>query len=159
MRPSGSPEELQRRRQRAIGLLDQGYMPVEVAERVGVDRRSVRRWKAAYRKKGAKGIEAKPPPGRPPKLTAQHKDRLEKILLKGAKAAGFPTDLWTCPRIAQLVRKRFGVSYHVDHVCRLLHAMGWSPQKPARRAIERDEEAIAQWIKVQWPRAKKKPAG
>jgi transposase len=158
MRPSGSPEELQRRRQRAIGLLDQGYLPVEVAERVGVDRRSVRRWKAAYRKKGAKGIEAKPPPGRPPKLKAKQKDRLEKILLKGAKSAGFPTDLWTCPRIAQLVHKRFGVSYHVDHVCRLLHAMGWSPQKPARRAVERDEEAIAQWIKILWPRAKKKPA-
>ena len=159
MRPSGSAQELQRRRQRAIKLLDQGYMPVEVAERVGVDRRSVRRWKSAYRIKGAKGIEAKPPPGRPAKLSPKHKDRLEKVLLKGAQAAGFPTDLWTCPRIAQVIRKRFGVSYHVDHVCRLLHAMGWSPQKPTRRAIERDEEAIAQWIKIQWPRAKKKPAG
>jgi transposase len=132
-------------------------MPVEVAERVGVDRRSVRRWKAAYQNRGEKGIEAKPGPGRPAKLSAKNKNRLERILLKGARSAGFSTDLWTCPRIAQVIRKHFGVSYHVDHICRLLHAMGWSPQKPTRRAIERDEEAIAQWVKVQWPRAKKSP--
>lgn len=159
MRPSGSPEELQRRRQRAIELLKQRYMPVEVAQRLGVDRRSVRRWKASHKKKGIKGIEAKPARGRPTKLTSKNRTRLEKLLLKGAKMAGFATDLWTCPRIAQLIHNCFGVRYHVDHVCRLLHGMGWSPQKPSRRAIERNEDAIAQWIKIQWPRAKKKPAG
>ena len=81
--------------------------------------------------------------------------KLEKALLKGSKVAGFPTDLWTCPRVAQLIYTLFGVRYHVDHIGRLLHARGWSPQKPERRAIERDEERIRQWIKVDWPRIKK----
>jgi transposase len=158
MRPSGSPEALEKRRKRAIELLERGRMPVEVARELGVDRRSVRRWKAAHRKKGLKGIESKPTPGRPPRLRNADKLRLETVLLKGARAAGFATDLWTCPRIAQVIRDRFGVSYHVDHVCRLLHNMGWSPQRPARVAVERDEARIAQWIREDWPRAKKKPA-
>jgi transposase len=85
-------------------------------------------------------------------------ERLEKKLLKGAQAAGFPTDLWTCPRVARLISSLFGVTYHVDHIGRLLHMLGWSPQKPERRAIERDEEKIRQWVKHQWPRIKKKPA-
>jgi transposase len=156
MRPCGSPEELERRRQHAIKLLHKGYQPVEVARRLGVDRRSVRRWKAAYRKEGERGIQARPSPGRPPKLGLRNKAQLEKILLRGAKAAGFPTDLWTCPRVAQVIRRRFCVSYHVDHVCRLLHSIGWSPQRPTRRALERDEKRIQRWIKSDWPRIKKK---
>ena len=82
---------------------------------------------------------------------------MEQWLLKGAQAVGFPTDLWTCPRVAQLIRERLGVSYHVDHVCRVLHGLGWSPQRPSRRAIERDESAIQNWICAEWPRIKKKP--
>jgi transposase len=78
-------------------------------------------------------------------------------LLKGAKAAGFPTDLWTCPRVAQLIRESFSVTYHVDHVGRLLRDLGWSPQKPQRRAVERDEAEIQRWVKEEWPRVKKKP--
>jgi putative transposase len=138
-------------------LLNDGYQPVDVAQRVGVDRRSVRRWKAAYRKQGEAGIQARPAPGRPPALEAKDKTRLEKVLLKGAKAAGFPTDLWTCPRVAQVIWERFGVHYHVDHVGRLLHGLGFSPQKPARRAIERDEAEIQRWVKERWPRVKKTP--
>jgi transposase len=157
MRPHGSPEELERRRLRAIALLKGGYPPVDVARMVDVDRRSVRRWNAAYRREGVKALKAKPASGRPPKLNVQAKKQLEQELLKGAKAAGFPTDLWTCRRVAQLIRLRFGVHYHIDHVGRFLHILGWSPQKPQRRAIERDEEQIQQWIKQQWPRIKKKP--
>jgi len=158
MRPFGSPKTLQQRRQYAIDLLNQGYQPVEVAKTLGVDRRSVRRWKSRYRTHGQKGIQAKPVPGRPSKLTSQHLERLEKKLLKGAKAAGFSNDLWTCPRVARLIHSLFGVTYHVDHIGRLLHMLGWSPQKPERRAIERDEEKIRQGVKHQWPRIKKKPA-
>ena len=157
MRPHGSPEQLERRRHRALALLQQGLLPVEVARRVGVDRRSVRRWKAAYRQQGDRGLQAKPAPGRPPRLAARHRGRLEAQLLKGAKAAGFATDLWTCPRIAQLIYAKFGTRYHVDHIGRLLHAMGWSPQRPARRAVERDEERIQRWIQRPWPAIKKKP--
>jgi len=158
MRPTGSPEELERRRLRALALLKEGLLPSEVARRVGVERRSVRRWKAAARKRGEAAVRAKPAPGRPSKLTARHKRRLETLLLKGAQAAGFETDLWTCPRVVDLVEKRFGVRYHVDHVGRLLHELGWSPQMPARRAVERDEAAIRRWARETWPRVKKTPA-
>jgi transposase len=124
---------------------------------LGVDRRSVRRWNASYRAQGLRGLSMKPAAGRPTKLDAKERKKLDAILLKGAIAAGFPTDLWTCPRVAQVIEARFGVSYHVDHIGRLLHSFGWSPQKPARRAVERDEDFIEGWVKTQWPRIKKKP--
>jgi transposase len=157
MRPLGSPEELERRRLRALRLLEEGLLPSEVARRVGVDRRSVRRWKAAARKHGEAGVRARAAPGRPSKLTPRHKRRLEDFLLKGALATGFDTDLWTCPRVAELIKQRFGIDYHVDHVGRLLHELGWSPQKPARRALERDEKEIRRWVREDWPRVKKTP--
>lgn len=157
MRPQGSPEVLQERRFRAISLLEKGYPPVEVARMVGVDRRSVRRWKAAKRKGGISLLKAKPSPGRPSRLKPKQKQELRQIILKGAVGYGFPTDLWTCPRVAQVLLSRFKVDYHVDHLSRLLHALGFSPQKPERRAIERNEKAIRRWIKVDWPAIKKKP--
>lgn len=157
MRPSGSPEELEHRRTRAIELLAQGLAPVEVAHMVGVDRRSVRRWNAAYRQRGEAALKARQASGRPPALDAKARQRVERILLKGAAAAGFPTDLWTCPRVAEVIERRFGVAYHVDHVGRLLHGLGWSPQKPERRAIERDEDEIRRWVKQDWPKVKKTP--
>jgi transposase len=157
MRPTGSPEELERRRLRALALLDEGLLPSEVARRVGVDRRSVRRWKAAARKHGEAGVRARDAPGRPPRLKLTQKRRLEGLLLKGPLASGFDTDLWTCPRVAEVIKQRFGVDYHVDHVGRLLHDLGWSPQKPARRAVERDEQAIRRWIREDWQRVKKTP--
>jgi transposase len=156
MRPSGSPQELEQRRYRALSLLQQGLSPVEVAQRVGVDRRSVRRWNSAARRQGRDALRAQPASGRPTRLSARQQRVLERALLRGPEAAGFPTPLWTCPRVADWIQQRFGVRYHVDHVCRLLHALGFTPQKPARRAVERDEEAIGQWVKQQWPAIKKK---
>jgi len=159
MRPSGSPESLERRRFRAISLYQEGLQPVEIARRVRVDRRSVRRWKAAFLKGGREAIQAKPLPGRPAKLNQTAKKFLEVLLLRGARAIGYSTDLWTCPRVAQVIQETFGVRYHVDHIGRLLRSLGWTPQKPQRRAIERDEAAIQRWIKTEWPRIKKTPHG
>ena len=155
MRPSGSPQQLERRRLQALRLLREGFSPVEVARQVGVDRRSVRRWKAAARHGGAKALTAKPAAGRPRRLGAKQLQRLRRWLLVGAQAAGLPTDLWTCPRVAWLIEQRFGVRYHAAHVSRLLHGLGFSPQKPTRRAVERDEERIRAWIEQDWPRVKK----
>jgi len=131
--------------------------PVDVARKVGVDRRSVRRWRASFEQEGSQGLAARPAPGRPAKLDPQQKNQLTQDLLKGARAWGWPTDVWTCPRVAKLIKKRFKVRYHVDHVGRLLRGLGWSPQKPTRRARERDEAAIANWVKTDWPRVKKTP--
>ncbi len=157
MRPVGSGKQLERRRQRAIALLGEGHAPVEVARLLGVDRRSVRRWNAAYRRQGAGGLAARRAPGRPSKLTARQRKQLERILLRGAAVSEFESDLWTCPRVAEVIRRRFGISYHVDHIGRLLRSLGWTPQRPTRRALERDEERIQRWIKRDWPRIKKKP--
>jgi transposase len=157
MRPSGTPRELEQRRLRAVHLLGEGFSPVEIARQIGVDRRSVRRWKAAARKGGAAAVAAKPAAGRPRRLTARDLTRLRRLLMNGALAAGLPTDLWTCPRVAWLIENKFDVHYHPAHVSRLLHGLGFSPQKPTRRALERVEERIKAWIAQDWPRVKKTP--
>jgi transposase len=157
MRPSGTPQELEQRRLRAVHLLSEGFSPVEVARQIGVDRRSVRRWKAATRKGGAAAVAAKAACGRPRRLTVRDLTRLRRMLLKGAVAAGLPTDLWTCPRVAWLIQRQFDIQYHPAHVSRVLHGLGFSPQKPTRRAVERDEERIRAWIEQDWPRVKKTP--
>jgi transposase len=116
----------------------------------------VRRWRDAYRRRGEAGLDAKPAPGAPPRLSRQQKRGLVRQLLKGARVHGFPTDLWTCRRIAELIEQRYGVPYHKDHVSRLMHQLGFTAQKPTRRAMERDEEAIQHWIGHEWPRIKKR---
>ena len=155
MRPSGKPVSLEKRRRKAIALLREGLRPVDVARRLGVDRRSVRRWKSAVQRRGDSALRSRPNTGRPRRLTERLLSRLELLLIQGALACGFPTDLWTCPRIALLIRNRFGVQYHVDYIPILMRSLGWSPQKPERRSIERDEKSIRTWVKVDWPRIKK----
>jgi len=155
MRPQGSPAELERRRYRAVELLDEGIEPHAVAQRLGVDRRSVRRWKRAYLRKGRQSLKAQPIPGRPPRLSLPQRRRLVRYILKGPEAFGFRTALWTCPRIVQLIRNRFKVLYHPDHVGRLLRACGLTPQRPQRVAKERNPHRIRQWIQHEWPRIKK----
>jgi transposase len=157
MRPPGDSSVLEQRRQRAIQLLKAGHPPVEVAKMLGVGRRSVRRWNRSFRKQGSASLLARPNTGRPPRLNTHTREQFEKILMEGASKAGFGTDLWTCPRVAQVIHRRFGIAYHVDHIGRLLHSMGWSPQKPERRAVERDESRIRTWKRLHWPRVKKKP--
>lgn len=138
-------------------MLSQGKTASEVAELVGASLSSVKRWKAAWQKGGVEAIAAKPHPGRKPRLSNAQKRLLERILLRGPRAAGFSSDLWTCGRVAQTIRRRFGVTYHVDHVWRILQRLGWSCQKPELRARERDEAAIERWRTRHWPRIKKEP--
>ena len=103
-------------------------------------------------------MEPKPHPGRTSKLTPEQKRKLVEELLKGPKAHGFSTDLWTCPRVGRVIRKLFAVSYEDSGVWRLLAGLGWSCQKPESRALERNEEAIAAWVAKDWPQIKKLPA-
>jgi transposase len=149
---------LEVRRRLAVRMLSQGKSASEVSELVGASRSSVQRWKAAWQKGGVEAVAAKPHPGRKPRLTTAQKRRLERILLRGPRAAGFASDLWTCSRVAEAIHGRFGVTYHPDHVWRILHSLDWSCQKPELRARERDEAAIERWRTREWPRIKKEPA-
>jgi transposase len=101
-------------------------------------------------------LAPKPAPGRPGKLRAAECQRLLQLLLKGALAYGFANDLWTLKRIARVIRREFGVKYHPNHIWRLLRRRGWSCQVPERRAVERDEQAIAHWRRYRWPHTKKR---
>ena len=113
------------------------------------------RWRDQKRRGGVKALRVRFSPGRPPKLTRRQRDRLIKLLLKGPLAHGYSTNVWTTTRISELIEDKFGVSYHRDHVGRLMHNLGWTHQKPERRAVERDEKAIKQWKQKTWPRVKK----
>ncbi len=146
MRPVGSGKRLERRRLRAIALLEHGQAPVEVARQLGVDRRSVRRWNAAYRRQGAQGLAARLAPGRPSKLSARQRQQLLRMLRRGAAAGGFESDVWTYPRVAEVIRRRFGISYHVDHLGRLLRSLGWTPRRTPVLIHQ------TTWV---WPRRKK----
>ena len=157
MRPHGSAVSLEKRRRRAVELLKQGIGVREVARRLRAGAGSVSRWAKEWKKTGEAGLKSKPAPGRPRKLTSRQRDRLLKLLLQGAMDNGYPNELWTLKRISSVIRKEFGVNYHPSHVWRLLQSCGWSCQVPEKRAIQRDEEAIAHWKRHKWPAIKKSP--
>jgi transposase len=161
MRTHGSAEQLERRRREAVALLDQGLSVATVARRVGAAERSVRHWRQTAKDRGEAALAAVPHPGKPPKLSAHQREGLRKRLLKGARSEGFDTDLWTCPRVKEVIRRRYGVDYHVDALPYVLKSLGFTCQKPQLKAAERDEAAIATWIARDWPRIKKSraPAG
>jgi transposase len=159
MRPRGAAKVLERRRRHALTLLQEGLSLHAVARRVACAASSVMRWRNAFRRRGERAFEVRSSPGRPPKLTARQRRRLVRLLLQGPLAHGYRTDLWTTQRIAELIWQQFRVRYHPDHVGRLLHQLGWSPQKPERRALQRNEPAIERWKRKDWPRVKKTPRG
>jgi transposase len=159
MRPCGSPEALEARRQRVVAFLDQNLSLYEIARRLGCHASSVLRWRNAWQVGGQAALKAKPASGRPPRLTARQKVRLVRLLTQGAMAHGYRTELWTTQRIAALIERRLGVRYHHNHVGKLLHQLGWSHQTPERRAVERDEARITAWKQSVWPRVKKTSRG
>ena len=143
MRPIGTAQELERRRRRAVELVKQGESPDEVAHFLGVGRSSVYTWLKLDRER-PEALAAKPHPGRTPRLTDQQLTKLEELLLQGAVAHGWRTELWTAERVAALIERHFGVRLHPEHVRKLLkRRLRWTSQKPQRKAKERDEAAIA----------------
>ena len=151
-----SRKEAEQRRLRGIALLDQGHTQAEVARQLGVTPSAVSQWAKTRRERGDDALRANPHPGPAPKLNTRQLARLEKMLLQGPRKHGWASELWTLPRIVDLIECKFGVTYDQSGVWHLLHRMGWSAQKPERRARERDEEAIAAWRKRDWPHIKKR---
>jgi transposase len=156
MEPSSKAKQLEARRLRAVTYFKRGMSTEEIVRLLGVHRTSVKRWKRLWKAEGVAGLAAKPHPGTNPKLNERQRQQLVKLLLRGPLRAGYSTDLWTCRRVAEQVQKRFGVSYHPDHLGRILHDLGFTPQKPEQYARERDDEAIERWRKEDWPRIKKR---
>src|SRR5262245_56789440 len=138
MRPSGTAEQLEKGRRRAIALLQGGTPYREVARQVAASLSSVVRWEQAYRRDKRTGLRPRHIPGRPCRLSGAQQEQLKMVLLRGAGAAGYATELWTLRRIGAVIRKRFGVRYSPAGVWALLrHCLKWSWQKPERRELQR----------------------
>jgi transposase len=142
------------RRLRAFELKKRGWKHKEIADALGVTEGAVSQWMKRAREEGVEGLRHKPPPGATPRLSEDERAKLPELLALGAEAHGFRGEVWTCERVAIVIRKEFGVSYHPAHVSRLLKALRQSLQKPQRRAEQRDEEAIERWKEKKWPSLK-----
>lgn len=146
------------RRLRAVELDGAGWLEVDIAVALGVNKGTVSKWLAVADREGTEALRAHPCAGHPPKLTVEQMRRIPEFLSYGAEAYGFRGEVWTCPRIVQVLRWEFGVTYHKDHVSRLMKELGWTPQVPNTRAVQRDEVAIARWRSENWPALRRKAA-
>jgi transposase len=162
MNTQGSVSHAYAVRVRAVRLVEEdGWSTADAAKAVGRTRRAVQQWLKKVR--GADGdlsvLATGKRTGAPPKLNDEQRAELVRLLEAGPVACGFTAQIWTGPRVAELIRREFGVSYHDRFVPTLLQRIGFSRQKPKRRAVERDEERIATWVREDWPRIKKSRDG
>lgn len=152
----GATDWLEGRRLRAWELHQQGWSQHRIAEALGVTQGAVSQWFARVRQAGGtEGLYRRVNKGATPKLTPEQMRQLPSLLEQGPQAFGFWEDVWTRERVATVIENRFGVRYHPTQVGRILRKLGWTPQKPQRQAVERDEEAIERWKEKEWPTLKK----
>jgi transposase len=159
-RPAAQQERrrLQARRLRAAELFAVGVRQTDIARRLDVSRQAVSLWLAAWQCGGTEALRSRGPTGPSPRLSDQQLARVEQALLEGATANGFAGELWTLERIATVIERLTGVRHHPAHVWALLrHRLGWTVQRPKRRAAERDQAAIDRWVAEDWPRIKQTP--
>jgi transposase len=147
------------RRLRAVALHEQGWCGQAIAEALGVTGGAVSQWLTRARDGGVDALRDRPPPGPARRLTEAQQQQVLTVLATGAEAQGFLGEVWTSKRVAEVIQKECGIRYHPAHVSRLLRFLGWSVQKPIRRATQRDETAIAAWHTERWPGLEKKGAG
>jgi transposase len=157
-RRHGKPKELEQLRMVAARMFEMDRPTREIAKAVGRDDQTIRAWRRAWRARGIDGLRAKPHPGREPKLTAAQWQRVLSMLGRSPRDFGYDAYLWTTTLMARLIRDQLGVAFHHDYVGEMLHKLGWSCQRPAKRAKERDDAAIARWVGVTWPDLLKKAA-
>ncbi len=157
---TGAPRDfdaMERRRKQAAKMFNRGRSQADVARELEVSRQSVSRWHGDWSAGGIGALRGAGRAGRLAHLDQAELRRVERRLEKGPRSSGYATDMWTLARVAEVIEAETGVVYHPGHVWRILREMGWSRQRPARRAVERDDEAIANWVKKEWPRVKKTP--
>lgn len=148
---------LEKRRLAAVRLFATDLNNSEIGRRLKVCDQTVSRWRAQYRAAGESALRKAGRAGRKPLLSAADQKRLVQLLKQGPERLGYETPLWTCNRVADLISREFGVSYHAGHVWKILRQLNWTVQRPAGRALERDEAAIRRWKHERWPEIKKKP--
>jgi transposase len=161
-RPAAQQERdrLEARRLRAAELFAAGVHQAEVARQLGVSAQAVSIWHRRFKAGGPEALRSRGPSGPSPRLSDAQLATVEQALLNGATANGFTGELWTLERIALVIERLTGVRYHPAWVWALLrHRLGWSVQRPKRRAAERDQDAIDWWVKTDWPRIKQTPNG
>jgi transposase len=147
------------RRLEAGKLFRKGLTQAEVVRRLGANQQSVSRWYHQWKEGGMAALRSSASVGRPPLTTERQLQAVERALLKGPVANGFPNELWTLPRVVVVVERITGVTYSPGHAWKLMRRLGWTRQRPARRASARNDEQIAHWVKTEWPRIKKTPDG
>jgi len=146
------------RRMRGWELYESGWKQTAIAEALGVAVSTVSGWVQKGKAGGVEALRNQPGRGRRPKLSDEQRKKLPELLQRGAKSYGFRGDVWMNPRVAQVIRREFGISYPSAHVCRILEELGWTPQKPIRRAKQRKEVEVQEWWKERLPELEKKPA-
>ena len=139
-------------------MFARGESQAAVARVLGVTSAAANHWHQAWAAEGRPGLKAAGRAGRKPRLAAEDLAKVEQALLAGPAAHAFSTQLWTLPRVAIVIKRVTGVDHHPGHVWRVLRKLGWSLQRPARRARERDETAIAEWKTTRWAQLKKTPS-
>jgi transposase len=149
-------EALRQRRMQAARMFDRGARQVDVAWELGVSAQTASRWYRAWCDGGRRALIGAGRAGRPSRLSDAQLRLVEKALLRGPRAHGYPTDMWTLDRVAQVIEKLTGVRYASTQTWMILRQrLGWTRQRPARRAVERDDVAIEAWVKRDWPRIKR----
>jgi transposase len=155
MRTDGTPAELERRRRLAVRRVLSGHTQKDVADFLDVHPRTVQRWMKLYREHGMRGLKARPASGRPPKLTPQQEREVLRWFRQSPTKFGFKTELWTAPRVAELILRKFRKEFHTRYINQWLAQRRITPQKPSRQARERNEREIRRWLREEWPRIKK----
>jgi transposase len=159
MRPKGTKQQLEVRRRTAVALRKEGLSVRGVAERVLCVPSSVVRWTQAFDRGGDRGLDPIPQAGGTSRLSFDQKVKLVGFLLRGPTDFGWTTELWTLSRVAKLIHDKFGVRYHISNVHRMLRDLGFTAQKPARLARERDDKAVEEFRRKIWAAIKKKRDG
>lgn len=147
---------MEARRRLAVQKVNDGWTQADVADFLGVHPVTVNKWVRAYRADGDQGLAGKPHPGRSPFLSATQEKKVLGWLTEKPTRHGFNTDLWTAGRVAHLIREKFGIKYHPNYLREWLSKRNLTPQKPAKRAKERDLKAVDRWLAEEWPAVQKK---
>lgn len=143
---------------RAAEMFDRGARQVDVALALRVSQQTASKWHRAWSAGGGDALAGTGRAGRTPRISDEQLSEIETELLEGPRANGFATDMWTLARVAEVIERLTGVRYSLTQTWTILRErLGWSRQRPARKALERNDEMIEEWMKIEWPRIKGEP--